>query len=560
MSANPASLSPPETLQATIERIQAMNHLAPQRRQDLCSALRRLANLIGQPANNIPAAPALLRQKLTLFTPAGAGVTPRRWQNIKALVSAALDMCGAKMVRRRHGSLPPAWAELMGRVKDRYERSRLSRLASHCAARGIEPLQVDDSVAASFGAQLLQDSLIDRPKQVHRDACLAWNRSADSIPGWPGQHLTVPDHRRTYALPLAAYPLSFAADLEAWLHHLSGEDLFGETARRPCAPATLLTNRRLALQFAAALVHTGRDPASITSLADFVTIDAAKAGLSYFWERAGREKTAHLHHYGMLLVKLAKHWAKVSPEQLVQLQAMCHRIDPGHTGMTPRNRARLRQFTDTANVTRLVGLPRAIQRALPNFEPLGYEAAIQLQSAVGIAVLLAAPMRIKNLASLTLDRHLLQTREGGPAHLVLPRQEVKNKAALEFPLPPEVVALIQTYIRHALPVLAGGPCHFLFPARSGGTKPEAQLSVQLKKAIARHAGLDLNVHAFRHLASMLFLRRHPGEYQTVSLLLGHKSLATTVRAYCGLEDIDAFRRYDQLIDGYRQHRQASHAG
>jgi integrase len=175
-------------------------------------------------------------------------------------------------------------------------------------------------------------------------------------------------------------------------------------------------------------------------------------------------------------------------------------------------------------------------------------------------VLLAAPMRIKNLASITLDRHLVQIREGGSAHLVLPGPEVKNKAALEFPLPPEVLALIHTYIRRALPVLAGGPSRFLFPARSGGTKPEAQLSVQLKKAIARHAGLDLNVHAFRHLAAMLFLRRHPGEYETVRLLLGHKSLATTVRAYCGLEDSDAFRRYDQLMDSYRQHGEAAHAG
>lgn len=560
MSTKPASLSPPETLQAIIERIHAMDHLAPQRRQDLCSALRRLASLIGQPPCNIPTDLALLRQQLALFTPAGAGVTPRRWHNIKALVSAALDMTGATVVRRRRDSLPPAWADLMGRVNDRYERSRLSRLASHCAARGIEPAQVDDNTSTVFGAELLQNTLIDRPKQVHRDACLAWNRSADSIPGWPGQHLTVPDHSRTYALPLTAYPLSFVADLEAWLNHLSGEDLFGETARKPCGPATLHTNRRLALQFAAALVHTGRAPASISSLADFVTIDAAKAGLSFFWERAGRQKSGHLHHYGLLLVKLARHWVKVPPAQLAQLQAMRQRIDPGQTGMTPRNRARLRQFTDGANVARLVGLPRAIERALPTHEPLGYEAAIQLQSAVGIAVLLAAPMRIKNLASITLDRHLVQIREGGSAHLVLPGPEVKNKAALEFPLPPEVLALIHTYIRRALPVLAGGPSRFLFPARSGGTKPEAQLSVQLKKAIARHAGLDLNVHAFRHLAAMLFLRRHPGEYETVRLLLGHKSLATTVRAYCGLEDSEAFRRYDQLMDSYRQHGEAAHAG
>jgi hypothetical protein len=49
----------------------------------------------------------------------------------------------------------------------------------------------------------------------------------------------------------------------------------------------------------------------------------------------------------------------------------------------------------------------------------------------------------------------------------------------------------------------------------------------------------------------LYLKAHPGEYETVRLLLGHTSLAVTVRAYCGLERSDAVRRYDSLIDTYR---------
>ena len=51
---------------------------------------------------------------------------------------------------------------------------------------------------------------------------------------------------------------------------------------------------------------------------------------------------------------------------------------------------------------------------------------------------------------------------------------------------------------------------------------------------------------------MLFLAAHPGEYETVRLLLGHKDLNTTVKAYCGLEQADALRRYDALIDRYRK--------
>lgn len=51
---------------------------------------------------------------------------------------------------------------------------------------------------------------------------------------------------------------------------------------------------------------------------------------------------------------------------------------------------------------------------------------------------------------------------------------------------------------------------------------------------------------------MLFPWQLPGEYETVRLLLGQKSLTATVQAYCGTEQKDAVRRYDSLIDHYRQ--------
>ena len=69
----------------------------------------------------------------------------------------------------------------------------------------------------------------------------------------------------------------------------------------------------------------------------------------------------------------------------------------------------------------------------------------------------------------------------------------------------------------------------------------------------------MNAHLFRHLAAFLYLKVHQGEYETVRLLLGHKSIQTTIGFYCGLEQPAAFERYDQVLDAYRRADGASDA-
>lgn len=371
--------------------------------------------------------------------------------------------------------------------------------------------------------------------------------------GRPPTRLRIPQNRRDYALPVTAYPASFAADLQAYLDHLAGNDLFSETARRPASPLTIHDNRLQLLQLAAALVLSGWAPASIGRLADLVEPDAARAALNFIWQRNGRRKTGQLHRFALLMVKLAKHWVKAPIEHLEALRQLRKQVDPGNSGMTRRNRTRLRQFDDPVNVARLVNLPETIMRRLAAEELPTYSGAIRAQSALAIAIFLAAPPRVKNLAGLRLDRHFVRARPGHDAtvHLVVPAHEVKNDAALEFEVPDNVRKLLDLYVTRFRPLLAIGPSTFLFPARQGGAKPPAQLAVQIKRTIMQEIGLELNVHLFRHLAAQLFLAAHPGEYETVRLLLGHKSLVTTVRTYCGLEQSDAMRRYDAVLDRYR---------
>lgn len=75
----------------------------------------------------------------------------------------------------------------------------------------------------------------------------------------------------------------------------------------------------------------------------------------------------------------------------------------------------------------------------------------------------------------------------------------------------------------------------LFPRAAGGrAKDPGNLGAQIKGFLRQETGLDMNVHAFRHLAVKLYLERHPGNHATVQMLLGHKSLETTFAPMWGL--------------------------
>ena len=62
-----------------------------------------------------------------------------------------------------------------------------------------------------------------------------------------------------------------------------------------------------------------------------------------------------------------------------------------------------------------------------------------------------------------------------------------------------------------------------------------------------YTGLTINPHLFRHLGAHLYLQAHPGGYETVRLVLGHKDITTTTRFYTGPEMAAAVRHFQQTI-------------
>jgi hypothetical protein len=324
------------------------------------------------------------------------------------------------------------------------------------------------------------EALIRSPRQVHRTMCIAWNRAAELIADWPSSRLIVPQYREIYVLPWASFPATIHDEVNAYFDRLAGKDLLAEMDFRPLRPASIASYDRLLRAYLSALVHRGRNHESLRSLADVVAVDVVKDGLRFFIDRANGKASKQVYQIARMLTALARHWVKADENDLKPLQAICRRLDPGKPGLTDKNRNRLRQFDDPVHVRALVTLPQQIL-ARQHRRPMHFARdALEIQSALGVELLLMIPMRIGNLASLDLERNIVRTRARGKGtvHLCVPPADVKNGMALEAELPPETVKLLDRYLERYRPLLLKTPSSALFPSPTGGSKSRHTLGLQ----------------------------------------------------------------------------------
>jgi integrase len=538
------------TLADVAAAIKKAEHLSARTRADLLSALNTVRKVLGLPLADAPAHPLFLQRRLARVSPVAHGLSPGRWSNVRSLVRKALDVAGVTALPGRYRvSLPPAWLELQAKLPSRNLHYGLSRFFCFCAVHGIEPAAVDDEVMRRFRQALLEKSLLRNPEKAARQALTAWNHAVSQVPGWPPRQLEVPAREGLYCLPWSAFPASLSADTEAWLARLTSTDLLDDLPVRPIRPVTATHRRRQIRQLASALAARGRDPASIRTLGDLVQPQAAKEILRFFLGRQGGESNGRIQSLAYLLLAIARHWVKnLGIEDLKELQELARRCSPEQQGMTERNRVTLRAC-DEAAVQRLLELPRKYAAGIKRTSKLSYRGAVKLQTALLIDLLTVAPLRMKNLLGLCLDRHVVRLSD--EVLLSIPVEETKNSVEITLPLPSDTVELLDLYLAVARPVLAGSPSPFLFPGRNGGHKHHVSVASQITTATHREVGVRLHPHLFRHLACKLLLEQG-GELETARSLMAHKQIATTAKFYASLEQRKAAKRYDALIDGLRK--------
>ena len=169
-----------------------------------------------------------------------------------------------------------------------------------------------------------------------------------------------------------------------------------------------------------------------------------------------------------------------------------------------------------------------------------------MQTAVAIAILQSAPVRLQNLAAIQLGVHLRWNgRAEEDLHLTFAAEEVKNGRPLLLPLSGVARQLLAEYLNAYRPA-AYESC-YLFVNPNGSRKTPGALRDGIQKAIRRELGFAMTPHQFRHLAGELILRHRPGAYGLVQQLLGHSSIKTTMSFYTGDQSRMAGRVLDQIL-------------
>ncbi|MBK1670028.1 hypothetical protein CKO28_18500 [Rhodovibrio sodomensis] len=545
-------MSAPNTLADVLAAIKSDTELSQREQQDMAWAIRHVGRTLGVALSDISASPPVLTNRLKAVEPAAAGVSGRTWSNVRSQLRKALRHTGAFIEPGRHkGQLTSDWQQLLDAIDVPWLRYGLSRFAHFASDNGWAPGEIGDAHFAVFRDALENHSICRTPERAAHRAMINWNKAAREVPGWPPTEITIRTRDPGYTFDWDAFPPQLLSEVDDYFRERSGSDPFGTTGLKPLAEVSAQTQKFQLRQLASAMVH--REAATcdeLVSLAALVEPDRYKAGLRFFYERQCQQRSTQLTQIANAGLGAARYLVQRGAIDQSEFDAVHHaykRVEYRGSGMSERNRERLRPFADPDNVAALITLPDRLAKRCGSTATV--RDAYRMRTALAIELLLIFPMRVRNLATLNLDQHVTRTQANGKGRtfLHLPGMEVKNRETLQVELPSRTAKLLDSYVHSYRPLLVRDNGAWLFPGREGSHQHIAAFGTYLKTAIKRETGLTVHPHLFRHLAAKLYLDANPGQFEVVRQVLGHRSLKTTVETYAEFDSQQAVEMYDQHI-------------
>jgi hypothetical protein len=541
--------------------------ITQKRRRELTSSLRCFARRLGLPVETVPCDVEWLNERLA---PLGRSARSDRWTNVLSDVRAVLRHHGVHEPHRKgEDMLASEWRSFLSRVEQAGARGALRNLARWHNDRGLGPELAESHSFADFLAfdrrTRLSAATMDQGSALAR----AW-RDAVAVQPCPGNFklLDAPKRRKPYTLRFKAYPLSFQQDVSRFEVRLSGGPGAGPFSgtkgpRRRLREATIKARLFAIQQAAAALVLTGTPTEAITSLRDLVSpMSNVGTILDFYDARADGRTGSQLAQIAETLRQIGCFHVDDLPEaDRLQLSQWARDASgERRKGISGKARKRLLQLIADRPRAMLLHLPaELVRRAKAGLvraaeagaaaDTAASDAARMVRTALMIEIVTICPLRLTNLQMLRLDGQLayLGSDRRLPSHILIDAEDTKNSEPVQWPLPRGTAILIRDFVERHRTQLPGSDSPYLFAGEKGEALSKSACRYAITGTIKREIGIDVHPHLLRHFAAWLYLTEHPGQYEMVRRVLGHKSVQTTIDNYVGLETGAAAAAFDETV-------------
>lgn len=548
-----------------IDAVDRADDLTSAQKRHLATSLRQMGRYLGRPLSLIPASIPAIGPAVKNLHPARLGVNPKTFANHRANAAAALRWFNRQTpYSGRRALMASSYRLLLDRVEDRYAREMLSPFFRFLSAQGIQPDAASDRLTQDFQEYRRETSFAKITPSHHRALVRYWNNCATQIDGWPQIKLTEPPYAKRSSGPdWEDFPQGLRKDIDAYCERLGKRHTTNSgKIVRPCKKSTIDMRRREIIAAVRVAVEAGILLEELRSLRDLLRPDHVEAIINKYWQENGERPSGYTIDLGYKFLALARS-LDLSNEEIERLDDIRVSLEQYRsTGLTEKNRELIRQVAHSdvwRDVVRLPSKLMADAKDKSRTKPI--KAAVTAQIAIAILILIRAPIRMQNLASIRIGVNLVRPRGlGTPYMLVFPDYDVKNNVPLEFEFDETTTALIDTYITEHRPRLMRGLNHdCLFPGDGNEMKCTKTLSEQISGRLWKELGLKITPHQFRHAAAYLMLKADPGNYELVRRVLGHRSIATTQNFYIGLETLEATRLFGSMVTGLARGEQPGRA-
>ncbi len=520
--------------------------------REMRSAVAAVEKFARRTAVEIAADPIALRPIFAAVLPAAHGMGRKRVSNIKAAIAALLIKIGTHDPHEMIELEPiGAWAACRDLVTDVRERAKVTPFLRFAQQQGVLPQDIDPGFVECYRAwRRSRTLLIDVDISINAIRRV-WNKAVRSVPTWPGQHLAGRKNPAVFALSVEMFTAAFQADVSALLEFLKHPPPL-RSGRRALRGITVEEYRRFVYRAASILVLRGRDPATITSLADIVKPEAVEAILLDLYYRKGEKWSGGAVTMASNLTVIARDYVKAPAEDLAALAEMRQRVKLKNRGMSERNLDRIAQFDQPGRLKAFYDLPdRCLEAAQAMWKKSKARAAELHERALAMAILREKPFRRKNLAGIHLDRNLQRNPDGKLYRIKFTAEEAKTPKPIDVVISKDLSAALDRHIKKYRPMLPGADSPWLFPGTAGRHRAPCNLARKVSALIQEHLGVQFNLHLFRHLCALTNYNADENAGPVVQALLDHADLRTTEGAYVAIRGRAAQKRYADILAALR---------